>query len=87
MPKNRYFPKGIIHRFCPKIEIFLIRVVWRNEVRKYCFLIFWIKNEGFFDQNLKFQEVQKVHIFQRVHGFCPKTKVFLIYFSWIKQVS
>ena len=43
--KQGDFPKGIIHGFCPKIEIFLMCIFWRNQIRKYCFLIFWRKIE------------------------------------------
>ena len=38
--KNRRFPKGIIHGFCPKIEFLYIWVFWYNQVRKDGFLIF-----------------------------------------------
>ena len=38
--KNRDFPKGIIHGFCPKIEFLFIWVFWYNQVRKDGFLIF-----------------------------------------------
>ena len=36
--KNRHFPKGIIHGFCPKIELFFICVFWCNQLRKKPFL-------------------------------------------------
>ena len=62
--KNRHFPKGIIHRFCPKIEIFLICVFWGNQVRKYCFLIFWIKND-FYTRKIRSLKVQNIEICKR----------------------
>ena len=51
--KQGDFPKGIIRGFCPKIEIFLICIFWRDQVRIYCFLIFWRKIEQFLDQKNK----------------------------------
>ena len=33
-PKNGHFPKGLVHGFCPKIELSLIVVFYRNYVRK-----------------------------------------------------
>ena len=47
VPKNRHFPKGIVHGFCPKIEFFFIWVFWYTQVRKDGFLIFWIEKEDF----------------------------------------
>ena len=36
--KNRHFLKGIIHGFCPKIELFFTCVFWCNKLRKKPFL-------------------------------------------------
>ena len=33
-PKNGQFPKGLVHGFCPKIEISHMGVLYRNYVRK-----------------------------------------------------
>ena len=33
-PKNRHFPNGLVHGFCPKIEISRMGVFYRNYVRK-----------------------------------------------------
>ena len=33
-PKNGHFLKGLVHGFCPKIEIFLIGVFHRSNIRK-----------------------------------------------------
>ena len=49
--KNIHFPKGIIHRFCPKIEIFLICVFWGNQVREKPFFIFLIEKNYFRQEN------------------------------------
>ena len=45
--KNRHFPKGIIHGFCPKIEFLFIWVFLYNHVGKDGFLIFWIETNDF----------------------------------------
>ena len=39
-PKNEHFPKGLVHGFCPKIEISGMGVFYRNYVRKNRFWIF-----------------------------------------------
>ena len=44
-PKNKHFPKGLVHGFCPKIEISRMGVFYRNYVRKNRFLIFWIEKK------------------------------------------
>ena len=33
-PKNKLFLRGSVHGFCPKIELFLIGVFYRNHIRK-----------------------------------------------------
>ena len=33
-PKKRHFTKGLVHGFCPKIEISRMGVFYRNYVRK-----------------------------------------------------
>ena len=35
--KMDIFLKGLVHRFCPKIELFLIGVFYKNHIRKHCF--------------------------------------------------
>ena len=42
-PKNRIFPKGLLHGFCRKIELFIMYVFLANQARQDHFLIFWIK--------------------------------------------
>ena len=41
--KNCYFPKGLVHGFFQKIELFIIFVFWANQPRKNRFFTFWIK--------------------------------------------
>ena len=36
-PKNRQFPKGLVHGFCPKIELSLFPVFHGNYVTKNLF--------------------------------------------------
>ena len=49
--KKRHFPKGIIHEFCPKIELFFICVFWCNQVREKPFFIFLIEKNDFRQEN------------------------------------
>ena len=46
-PKNGHFLKGLVHGYCPKIEISLIAVFSRNYVRKHRFSIFMKENNYF----------------------------------------
>ena len=46
-PKNRHFPKGIIHGFCRNVEYPFIWVFWYNQVRKDGFLIIRIEKNDF----------------------------------------
>ena len=45
--KNGDFFEGLVHGFCPKIELFLIAVFHRNYVGKDRFSIFWKENKHF----------------------------------------
>ena len=45
--KNGHFLQGLVHGFCPKIELSLIAVFHRNYVRKDRFLIFLIQKKRF----------------------------------------
>ena len=36
-PKNLHFPKGLVHGFAPKIELFLMGVFHRNHITKHRF--------------------------------------------------
>ena len=89
MPKKTHFPKGIIHRFCPKIEIFVICVFWGNQVRKYCFLILWIKKKNdFYTRKIRFLKVQTSRFAKRDNPrFLSKSQTFSYLFFWIKQIS
>ena len=89
MPKKTHFPKGIIHRFCPKIEILVICVFWGNQVRKYCFLILWIKKKNdFYTRKIRFLKVQTSRFAKRDNPrFLSKSQTFSYLFFWIKQIS
>ena len=52
--KNVHCLKGLVHGFCPKFEVSLIAVFYRNYVRKDRFSIFWIENNHFQTKKLKF---------------------------------
>ena len=45
--KYGYFLKGLVHGFCPKIELSLIADFHRNYFTKYRFWIFWIEINHF----------------------------------------
>ena len=49
VPKNRHFPKGIVHVFCPKIEFLFIWVFWYTQVRKGCFFDILDRKERILD--------------------------------------
>ena len=61
--KNGHFPKGLVHGFCPKIELSLIAVFHRNYVRKDLFPIFSKENRFFWPKNWSFNKRQKMNIF------------------------
>ena len=48
------FAKGLVHGFCPKIELSLIAVFHRNYVRKDRVAIFWRENNHFETKKLMF---------------------------------
>ena len=63
--KNRHFPKGIIHGFCPKIILFIIYLFWDKTSRKDHFLILWIEKKWFLDQKIELLKSSKNGIFLR----------------------
>ena len=48
------FPNGLVHGFCPKIELFLNGVFHKNSYQKRSFLILWKKKNDFKRKKLKF---------------------------------
>ena len=52
-PKNGQFPKGLVHGFCPKIELSLIPVFHENYVRKKSFVNILNKRQSFLDQKIE----------------------------------
>ena len=36
-PKDGHFSKGLVHEFCPNIELFLIGVFYKNHITKHRF--------------------------------------------------
>ena len=64
--KNRHFAKGLVHGFCVKIDLFLIRIILSKKGRKKNFLIFWMENKAFWTLKVKFlQSRKKIEILQR----------------------
>ena len=45
--KNDIFLKGLVHGFCPKIELFSFGIFLGNQVREKHFFIFWIEKNDF----------------------------------------
>ena len=84
--KQRDFPKGIIHGFCPNIKLFLLFFLGEKKFVKTIFLILWIEKNGFLDQKIELLKSAKHRHFPKgiVHGFCPNIKFFLIYIFWEK---
>ena len=87
--KNELFIRGLVHGFCPKMEIYFTAVFHRNHVRNDRFSIFWIEKNHFQTKKLKFiKRAKKNEHFIRglVHGFCPKIELSLnpFFFTEIK---
>ena len=59
------FAKGVVHGFCPKIELFLIGVFHRNHIRKDGFWYCGKKRMILSGQNWTFKKSQKIDIFQK----------------------
>ena len=47
-PKNQNFPKGLVHAFRQKLELFFLVVFFLNQATKDRFRIFQIENNGFY---------------------------------------
>ena len=52
-PKIGHFPKGLVHGFCPKIEISRMGVSYRNYARKKSFLNILNRKQSFLDQKIE----------------------------------
>ena len=52
-PKNRQFPKGLVHGFCPKIELSLFPVFHGNYVTKKSPVNILNKKQSFLDQKME----------------------------------
>ena len=61
--KNRHFAKGLVHGFCVKIDLFLIRLFLSKKGRKKNFLIFWMENKAFWTLKVKFSQSRKKSTF------------------------
>ena len=47
-PKNQNFPKGLVHAFRQKLELFFWWFLFLNQATKDRFRIFQIENNGFY---------------------------------------
>ena len=63
--KKSNFPKGLVHGFCPKIELFNMRFFRHPKAEKSVFLIFWIEKNTFQLRKGKFQKFPPNWIFHR----------------------
>ena len=61
--KKWNFPKGFVHGFCPKIELFTMRFFRHPKAEKSVFLIFWIEKNTFQLRKGKFQKCPQNWIF------------------------
>ena len=57
------FPKGLVHGFCPKIELFLCGVFQRNYIRKNGFWYCGKKRMMLKGKNSNFLKGQKINLF------------------------
>ena len=75
--KMDIFLKGLDNRFCPKIELFLIGVFYKNHIRKHRFWYCGKKRTILSRKKFKFSKGPKNGHFPKglVHGFCPKIKI------------
>ena len=79
-PKNGDFFEGLVHGFCPKIELSLIAFFHESYVRKDRFSILWKEKNDFTRKKLKFKIGPKNGHFRKglVHGFRPNIELSLI---------
>ena len=75
--KKSNFPKGLVHGFCPKIELFTMRFFRHPKAEKSVFLIFWIEKNTFQLRKGKFQKCPQNWIFHRGQSlFLSKNRAF-----------
>ena len=75
--KKSNFPKGLVHGFCPKIELFTIRFFRHPKAEKSVFLIFWIEKNTLQLRKGKFQKCPQNWIFHRGQSlFLSKNRAF-----------
>ena len=75
--KKSNFPKGLVHGFCPKIELFTMRFFRHPKAEKSVFLIFWIEKNTFPLRKGKFQKCPQNWIFHRGQSlFLSKNRAF-----------
>ena len=73
-PKYRTFPKGLVHAFCQKIELFLKCIFGYIKPEKIVSGYFKWKSFVFRPEKRTFKKVKKIEI----HAFCQKIKFFFM---------
>ena len=87
--KNRHFAKGLVHCFCPKINLFFSFFFCKKDQKETLFDIL-DKKERFLDLKIEVVAKCKKHgHFAKglVYGFCQKIDLFLICFFFLSKKS
>ena len=83
--QERHFSKGLVHGFCPKIELFSFGFFWCYKLRQKRFLFLYSsQTRMILDQKVNVLKGAKNRHFRKgiIHGFCPKIILFIIYLFW-----
>ena len=81
--QKQYFSEGLVHGFCPKIELFSFGFFWCYQLRqkRFFFLFSW-QTRMILDQKVNVLKGAKNRHFPKgiIHGFCPKIEFLFIWF-------
>ena len=81
--QKQYFSEGLVHGFCPKIELFSFGFFWCYQLRqkRFFFLYSW-QTRMILDQKVNVLKGAKNRHFPKgiIHGFCPKIEFLFIWF-------
>ena len=88
--QKQYFSEGLVHGFCPKIELFSFGFFWCYQLRqkRFFFLYSW-QTRMILDQKVNVLKGAKNRHFPKgiIHGFCPKIEfLFICFFFKCNQV-
>ena len=83
--QKQHFSEGLVHGFCPKIELFSFGFFWCYQLRqkRFFFLYSW-QTRMILDQKVNVLKGAKNRHFPKgiIHGFCPKIEfLFISFFS------